>query len=117
LSSSSAPSLSLSNPASQSTTEISTSARDKLMQLNSKLVNRFYNTSSSACSFAGNLFRFLFKDEDLEGKNAYGRIFKSNALPKDSCDPAVIEEVRKIVMKKYKDADLKNCVRQINQII
>ncbi len=79
------------------------------MQLNSQLINRFYNTSSSASSFAGNLLRFLFKNEDLEGKNAYGYF-----LPKDCCDPAVIEEVRKIVMKKYKDADRKK-LRAPNQ--
>ena len=63
------------------------------------------------------IFRFLFNDTDLIGKNVYGRVLKLGLLPKVTLDGAVIDEIRPVVENKYPASNWNKCVNHLNQII
>ncbi len=93
------------------------SPREKLMRLNSALLNKMWSKCSGDTDYASKIFRFLFQKDDLIGKNLFGRVFKLHLQPKDAVDGAVVETIRQLVLEKYPDCDWKKCVRQLNQII
>ena len=70
--------------------------RARLNSINNTLINHFYTHSDSETQFTSRLFRFVFKDADLKGKNCYGRVFNKNKAAKESINATIIESIRMI---------------------
>lgn len=92
---------------------------EKLARLTNDQVAENFERASSVTNFASRLLKFFYRDEELLGKNVYGRVFKKDAPHKDALDSKIIARIEELVNEKYPEAQgsWSKCVKVLNQQI